>query len=308
MATIGLAQSTITPSPAMSITATSPVAALTTFAFPALVPETSALLATAPADTSIDKPGNKVYHIKVKYELPAAALFIVGSSFGFKELDKVSEYTAKDVVDLDPNDVNGFDRPVIFKDPSGYQRAHERSDMFLNASILSPLILALDKNIRKDWLSLATLYLVTHAVDNTLYFGLAYPIRRARPLTYNTELPVEERIGLAKSNSFFSGHVSFSATSTFFLVKVYTDYHQIKGWKRLALYGAASIPPALVGYYRMEAGRHFKTDVLTGFVIGAASGILVPELHRNKKKEKGVSLSPFYSPQSTGFTMTVPLN
>lgn len=259
-------------------------------------------------DTSAGKLVDKVYHVQVKYELPAAALFIVGSSFGFKELDKVSEYTASDVVNLNPNDVNGFDRSVIFKDPSGYQRAHERSDMFLNASILSPLILALDKNIRRDWLSLATLYLVTHAVDNTLYFGLAYPIRRARPLTYNTALPVEERVGLAKSNSFFSGHVSFSATSTFFLVKVYTDYHQIKGWRRLLLYGAASVPPALVGYFRMEAGRHFKTDVLTGFVIGAASGILVPELHRNKKKDKGVSLSPFYSPQSSGFTMTVPLN
>lgn len=265
-------------------------------------------VSSAPADTSVSKVVDKTYNVKVKYELPAAALFIVGSSFGFKELDKVSAYTASDVVNLNPDDVNGFDRSTIFKDPSGYQRAHERSDLFLNASILSPLVLALDKNIRKDWLSLATLYLVTHAVDNTLYFGLAYPIRRARPLTYNTALPVEEKIGLAKSNSFFSGHVSFSATSTFFLVKVYTDYYQIKGWRRLLLYGAASVPPALVGYFRMEAGRHFKTDVMTGFVIGAASGILIPELHRNKKKDKGVSLSPFYSPRSSGFTMTVPLN
>lgn len=246
--------------------------------------------------------GHAQYHVNVKYELPAAGLFVIGSSFGFRALDKVASYTTDDIRYLDPASINAFDRPSALQNPVGFAKAHERSNLFLNISVLSPMLLALDKKARKDWLQLLTLYLATHAVDNTLYFATAFPIRRARPLTYNTQLSDEERTGLGKSNSFFSGHVSFSSTSTFFLVKVLTDYHQIKGWKRWALYGAASIPPAMVGYHRMRAGKHFKTDIITGFVVGASCGILVPELHKGK-----ASISPYVTAEQSGFTLSIPL-
>lgn len=259
-----------------------------------------------PSDTIAKR--DKVYNVKWKYELPASGAYIIASSWAFKELDKVAKFDESDVRKLDAANVNWFDRPVIFRDPAGFDKAFDRSDLFLNLSILSPIVLGLDKEIRKDWLDLATMYMVTHAIDNTVYFALAYSIRRPRPLTYNDKLPIEQRVGLAKSNSFFSGHVSFSATSTFFLVKVYTDYHQIKGLKRLLLYAAASVPPGLVGYYRMRAGRHFKTDVIVGYLVGASSGILVPEMHRNKGKNKKVALEPFYTPEYSGVSMKIALN
>lgn len=268
----------------------------------------SLFLCTTPV-LSQDSVKQKVYNVNVKYELPAAAAFLIGSSFAFKALDGVSSFKAADVINLDRNSVNWFDRPIIDMDPSKFAESHKRSNNFLNISVLSPIILALDKNIRHDWLDLISLYLVTHAVDNTVYFAAAFPIRRARPLTYNQDIPVSERIGRAKSNSFFSGHVSFSTTATFFAVKVYTDYHHIKGLKRILLYGAASVPPVMVGYYRMKAGRHFKTDVMLGYLVGASSGILVPEMHRNKgkQKDKPMSLSPFYNPEYSGVTLKIPL-
>jgi membrane-associated phospholipid phosphatase len=117
---------------------------------------------------------------------------------------------------------------------------------------------------------------------------------------------MNERVGDNKSNSFFSGHVGFATTSTFFLVKVFTDYNQIKGWRRLLLYTAATIPPALVGFYRMESGRHFRSDVLLGFISGAASGILVPELHKIHKKHENLSFSPYYAPGgATGLSLAM---
>jgi membrane-associated phospholipid phosphatase len=267
-----------------------------------------ALLLCTSVFSQSDSIRKKVYNVKWKYELPASTVFLIGSSFGFKELDKVSSFKPEDVVNLNPNDVNSFDRSVIFQDPKGFAAAHKTSNHYLNFSVLSPIILALDKDIRRDWLDLISLYLVSHSIDNTIYFAAAFPVRRARPLTYNPDLPVEDKIGRAKSNSFFSGHVSFSATSTFFLVKVFTDYHEIKGWKRIALYGAASIPPAMVGYYRVKAGRHFKTDVMLGYLIGATSGIVVPEMHRRKKKENAWSLTPFYNNDYSGVTLNIPLN
>jgi len=247
-----------------------------------------------------DTADRKVYRMYLKYELPGSLAFMTGSFFGFKALDRASVMSESDVLKLNRADVNSFDRPVIDYNPAGFTKAEGRSDFFLNFSIASPVLLALDKRIRKDWLDLVTLYLVSHAVDNTLYFAAAFPVRRARPLTYNPDIPMSFRTGEARSNSFFSGHVSFSATSTFFLVKVFTDYHHIKGWQRVGLYTAAAIPPAMVGYYRMHAGKHFKTDVLLGLVIGGASGILVPELHRKwkEKQHQHLSLQPYFNPYS----------
>ncbi|MDR6340985.1 membrane-associated phospholipid phosphatase [Filimonas zeae] len=252
-------------------------------------------------------PREKVYKINPWWELPAAGGAVLLSSAGFRKLEKVSSMTTDEVLALNPNDVNGFDRPVIFHDPSKYANAQSKSDLFLNISIFTPAILALDKKVRKDWMELLSLYLASHAVDNALYFAAAFSTRRPRPFLYNKDVPIEERVGDNKSNSFFSGHTGFATTSTFFLVKVYTDYHNIKGWKRLGLYGLATVPAGLVGFYRMESGRHFRTDVLLGFVAGAASGILVPELHRIKKKSgKAMAFSPYYAPGgATGLTMTM---
>jgi membrane-associated phospholipid phosphatase len=123
-------------------------------------------------------------------------------------------------------------------------------------------------------------------------------------LTYNPEVSMPDRTGIGKSNAFFSGHTSWSATSTFLLVKMYTDYHQIKGWKRIALYTGAAVPPGMVGYYRMRAGKHFKTDVITGLLLGAACGIGIPELHRVKKKNTNLSLQPFFFQGASGLTIS----
>ena len=77
------------------------------------------------------------------------------------------------------------------------------------------------------------------------------------------------------------------------MAKVYSDYHPELGNKKYWLYGAALIPPLIVGYYRIKAMRHFPTDVITGLAVGAAVGILVPHLHRTKKRTKDFSFIPF---------------
>lgn len=253
-------------------------------------------------------PG-KVYRMHPKYQLPAAGVTIILSTMSFHALDENARMSAADVMKLNVNDINAFDRPTALRDPSGFANAVGKGQFFLNFSLVSPVVLALDKHMRKDWMDLLTLYLASQAVDNMLYFAAIATVRRPRPLAYDTLLSLAGRTGIGMSKSFFSGHVSFSATATFFAVKAYTDYHHIKGWPRLLLYSAAAVPPILVGYFRVESGRHFKTDVITGFISGAASGILVPELFRNKNKEKKnhVSLTPYYMQDGGGVSMTVKL-
>lgn len=255
----------------------------------------------------VKKEHDKFYKVNAKWELPVSAGFLGASYWGFRTLDRRASLTEDEVNQLNIYNVNLFDRPVIFNDPNGYDHAQKVSDLFLNISIVSPVLLALDKKVRRDWLDIGTMFLVTHAVDNIIYFGSVLAVDRARPLTYNKDYPMYLRTGDARNNSFFSGHVSFSATSTFFAAKVYTDLHNIKGWKRLLIYTGAAIPPSIVGYYRMQAGKHFRTDVLVGLTIGAASGILIPEFHRVKKADSRVSLSPFYFDGYSGATLSFKL-
>lgn len=251
----------------------------------------------------------KVYNMHPRYQLPLGGAAIVLSTLGFHALDEKARMNADDVMKLNVNDINAFDRPTALLDPSGFGNAASKGDFFLNFSVMSPILLALDKKMRKDWVDLLTLYLASQAVDNMLYFSAIAAVRRPRPLAYNTGLTTIERTGVGMSKSFFSGHVSFSATATFFAVKTLTDYHHIKGWPRLLLYGAAAIPPIIVGYYRVAAGRHFKTDVIVGFISGAASGILVPELFRkrDRNKEKSVSFLPYYMQEGGGVSLLVKL-
>ena len=252
---------------------------------------------------SIGPGAEKIYKVKVKYELPAAAAgLILFSEVGLPAVIKNATLSESELANLDPSKVHWFDRPVIFNQKTS-SRAISSSDIFLNSSLISPILLALDKRLRKDWLQLVSMYFVTHAVNNTIFLGAVSGVRRVRPLAYNEELPISERTGDAKTNSFYSGHVSNAAASTFFLAKVFTDYHHIKGWKRIGIYTIAAIPPAVVGHFRLRAGRHFRSDVIVGFLVGATTGIVVPELHRIKKKTN-LSMSPIYSSQGMGLSLT----
>ncbi|MCK7554868.1 phosphatase PAP2 family protein [Chitinophaga sedimenti] len=227
---------------------------------------------TSSADTVPTR--EKVYKVNPWVELPAGfGGVLLFSTVALPALTRHAALNEQQALALNPADVNWFDRPVIFNDPAGYGKAMSRSDLFLNISVLSPAILGLDKRIRKDWFDLLGMYFMTHTVNQTLYTGLAFAFRRERPYTYNADVPVKSKVGDAKANSFYSGHAAVAAASTFFLAKVYTDYHHITGWRRILLYGAAAVPPSVVGYFRMEGGRHFRTDVMTGIVMGAATGI-----------------------------------
>lgn len=247
----------------------------------------------------------KIYRVHLGYELPASVVCIGLSNLGFKQLGKIASLSESEAAALDPYSINSFDRPIAFLNPSGFENASKKSDLLLNVALFSPALLVIDKKIRHDWLDLLTMYVVTHAVDNALYFAAQFSVRRPRPFTYNPEVALQDKVGDGKTNSFFSGHTGFAAASTFYAAKVYTDYNHIKGWKRMMWYGIASVPPAVVGFYRTRAGKHFKTDVLAGFIAGATSGILVPELHRIKKKKDNLSFAPFYSGDASGITATL---
>jgi len=86
------------------------------------------------------------------------------------------------------------------------------------------------------------------------------------------------------------------------VAKVYCDYHPELGPKKFIVYAIASIPPAFTGYYRYKGMKHFPTDVITGFAVGATTGILVHHLH--KRKGSNLSIIPVTGRYS-GLAMTL---
>jgi membrane-associated phospholipid phosphatase len=255
-----------------------------------------------------DSTWTKIYKTKPQLEIPITSAFFIGSFFAFKALDKHASFTEADVMRLNTNNINSFDRPIAFYNPAEFQFAQDMSYNVMDIALVSPAFLLLDKKIRHDWQDFISLFLVAHAIDNSLYFGSVLAFPRARPLTFNPDVPLSEKIGEGKNNSFFSGHTAWAATSTFFAAKIYTDYHHIKGAKRILIYTGAAIPPAIVAYYRLEAGKHFRSDVITAFIVGAACGIGVPELHRIRNRPSALSLKPFSLYGANGVTLNYKIN
>ncbi|MER3464352.1 MAG: hypothetical protein C4329_08045 [Chitinophagaceae bacterium] len=133
-----------------------------------------------------------------------------------------------------------------------------------------------------------------HAVTFTLYnYSQIGPtcVDKFRPIAYYSYFSDAERRAGNQKNSQYSGHVASSAASTFFAVKVYSDYHPEIGAKKYLYYTIAAIPPLVEGYFRIKALAHFPSDIAIGFGVGALTDILVPQLHKIKHQNIGVGLN-----------------
>ena len=237
----------------------------------------------------------KIYKVNLKSEIPLTVGLFALNYYGFQVLDRKGTLDSLQIVSLDKNDVWAFDRNALTQGTSQRFDAEKISDVGMNLSLFLPALLALDKDIRHDWLDLLVLYLETQAINTTLYaYGGPMLTKRIRPFVYYDEIPLDDKTVTGTTDSFFSGHTSTTAAASFFMAKVYSDYHPEPGNKKYLIFAAALIPPAIVGYHRYRALKHFPTDVMTGTIIGAATGILVPHLHKIvKRKNENLSVMPY---------------
>lgn len=249
--------------------------------------------------TSISFSQNKtfkrssVYDVKRAIEVPATIGLFTFNYFGFSWINNKSRLTTSEINNLDANNIWAFDRWVTEQDPAFMNEAHNISDIGLNVTLALPLLFVFDKKIRNEWLDILILYGESQALTSTFYVLTTTTVDRIRPLAYNPEVDMSMKQATGTKISFYSGHVSSTAAASFFMAKVYSDYHPELGNKKYWLFAAAIIPPAFVGFYRIKAMKHFPTDVITGMVTGAAVGILTPHFHKLRKKNNNLSIVPF---------------
>jgi membrane-associated phospholipid phosphatase len=67
------------------------------------------------------------------------------------------------------------------------------------------------------------------------------------------------------------------------------------------VWGAAAAVPAAVAYFRIQAGKHFLSDNIVGYAVGATAGIVVPQLHKVAARQ-GISFSPLQGVNVNGYS------
>ncbi len=171
------------------------------------------------------------------------------------------------------------------------ESANSISDIPFALSFAVPFAFLFDDEINDHTGQYIGLYIESLATTAALFTITAGLVDRSRPYVYDNsgDTPNDRRFKNNGQRSFYSGHVAATATATFFAAKAFSDFNPDANGK-IFIWGGAAVLPAAVGVFRMEAGQHFLSDVLVGYVLGAGTGILVPELH--KKKNESIDIYP----------------
>lgn len=206
-----------------------------------------------------------------------AVLITSGAAAGVTALSillNMDQLSIDKISALNPLDVNKFDRVAI-----GTAQADPLGDGLHFASYLMPLAFLANDDAREDFGNLAIMYgevLLINASITGIVKGIT---KRIRPFAYNKESPLDEKATVKARLSFYSGHVSISAANSFFTATVLNEYLENKTAKAI-IWTAAFLYPAVVGFSRINTHSHFPTDVIVGYIVGAAIGYLIPLIHK----------------------------
>jgi len=188
-------------------------------------------------------------------------------------------FTEAELATLDPSVVPMWDRWALNR---WDEAAGHRSDwLFYGAAAWSSASVLIPAWKQKDvrasvstavlWVEMNALTLVATDLTKNL-------VTRPRPFTYYAGAPLEARMDYDARKSFFSGHTSMTAANSFYAAKVFSDLYPDSKWKPW-VWTAAAVLPALTAHQRMAAGKHFFTDALVGYGVGALMGWGIPQLH-----------------------------
>jgi membrane-associated phospholipid phosphatase len=251
------------------------------------------------SDYTVVNGEEQVYKINPAVDIPIVAVGSVWSVYALSKVYTKTPPTVAEIQGLNKDNIPAFDRWSIYP----YNDKLEKLSYYpFYASIPLPFIFFLSTNrTNNDFFKLSFLYWETISILGLVGTSSSYLVDRYRPYCYTNETPMDRRTSKVARNSFFSGHVEMVAAPLFFIAKVYSDYYPESNVKWV-FYGFAASVTTFTAYTRLKGGDHFPSDILLGVLVGTLSGILVPELHKNKNSD--LSVLPYGNEMAKGLSLT----
>ena len=182
-------------------------------------------------------------------------------------LDNISNLNSKNIPKYDSKAIDNWSLKSI-----------AMSDVLLFSSLAIPGVLMANKKIRNDYRNFSLIWAESLFLTVGITNFTKVLVGRPRPYLYGDRAPSDYKLKKDNKKSFFSGHTSIAAVSWFLMASMYDDYNPNSKISPY-LWTSAFLIPACTAYYRYDAGKHFPSDLLTGYIIGGAIGMLVPKWH-----------------------------
>ncbi len=185
--------------------------------------------------------------------------------------------TVEEIAGRDRSQIGGFDRISTRK---WSESADKASDILAMSLMVSPALLYTQTGAGMDAGELTVMWGETLLLQQATTGLLKSLFGRARPFVYNDDprIPTELKQSSTAVRSFPSGHTATAFAGAVFLGEVFARLNpedSSRHWVR----GTSLALAAVTGWLRIEAGRHYPTDVLAGAVLGSLIGWGVPQLH-----------------------------
>lgn len=231
--------------------------------------------------------GPAPYHLSLKREAP----YVLGSALLLLKGEELRE-------DLEPISISDILNQDLF-DPEvdeikyhySHRSAHKISNVTMYTSVGLTALLLADRDARNDFGKITLLFTETMLVNQGITNFTKAVFHRPRPYVLNPEWAPERLVYSGDQSSMISGHTSGAAAGAFFFARVFADYHPDSKLKPY-VWGVAATLPAVTGWMRVRAAKHYPSDVMAGYAVGAAVGYLVPVLHRKPLMKGRLTISP----------------
>lgn len=201
--------------------------------------------------------------------------------------------------------IPGFERHVA---QNMSYKARVMSDKLLFVSVYGHLTNAL---VYDDFGHSGLISLEVFMVNDGINFLAKRLFKRRRPFVYNPDADElhDNQLAFHKYDrrspdamtSFYSGHTAHAAAYSYASATMFAHYHPDATSTRTAFFALAGAFPAVMAHLRVRAGKHFVSDVATGYIAGAAIGYLVPALHRTDEFKASMDKVQFRQDLTVGF-------
>lgn len=243
----------------------------------------SALVAfsdSIPGKKSIESP----YQLKWQKELILVGTELAVNTGSYLIYQQIKPLREEYIKQLNSSDVWAPDRGA-----TRHYSANARhiSDLLVTGSAVAPGVFLLNSATRRDFGKIAAMQFETMLAVNGLVILTKGLAKRTRPLVFNPNVPLVDKLTIDARQSFFSGHVANAAATSFFLASTFSQYFPESRLKPL-VWTYAIACPAVTGYCRYRGGKHYLSDIVVGYVVGAATGVLIPKIHQKLSRKRRV--------------------